>query len=70
MTDLDILIEKFLVPMKIENVCDELYDHGYDPETTETWCSRNCGVVNDGTCPSKECYLEYIRMVKGGVKNE
>ena len=64
MSDLDILIDKFLVPMEIENVCDELGD--IVDEEGETWCTHNCGVVNDGTCPSKECYLEYIRMVKAG----
>ena len=66
MSDLEILIETLLVPMEIENVCDELSEYGFDEETEETWCSRNCGVINDGTRPSKECYLEYIKMLKRG----
>ena len=66
--DLDLLISEFLVPMEIDNVCEELSDAlwGLD-EDDETWCGRNCGVTNDGRCPAMNCYKEWIRMKKGGA---
>ena len=64
--DLDLLLNELIVPMEIENVCEELSDAFYDiDENDETWCSRNCGVINDGSCPSAECYKAWIRMKKG-----
>lgn len=67
MGDLDILISEFLVPLQIENVCEELSDWDLDEED-ETWCSRNCGVTNSGNCPEKNCYKEWIRMKKAGAE--
>lgn len=56
-----LLIETFILPSGDENVCEYLC--GYDKdENGESWCSRNCGVVNDGTCPSMECYLTWLEM--------
>ena len=60
----DILINEFCVPLEMENICEELHDWGID-EDCESWCGRNCGVINDGTCPSAECYKEWLRMKKG-----
>lgn len=65
MEDLDILISEFCVPLEIENICEELCDWDMDEED-ETWCSRNCGVTNDGKCPAMNCYKEWIRMKKAG----
>lgn len=68
MEDLDILISEFLVPMEIENVCEELHEWDMDEED-ETWCGRNCGVTNDGKCPAMNCYKEWIKMKKAGADN-
>jgi hypothetical protein len=69
MSDLDILISEFCVPLGIEKVCEELCDSlwGIDEED-ETWCGRNCGVTNSGNCPEMNCYKEWIKM-KRQVKN-
>ena len=64
--DLDILISKFLVPMEIDNVCEELSGWDID-EDGATWCARNCGVTNNGRCPESNCYKAWIRMKKGGA---
>lgn len=61
MDDLDILISEFCVPLKIESICEELHEWDADEED-ETWCSRNCGITNDGKCPAMNCYKEWIRM--------
>lgn len=61
---LDFLISEFLIPLQIENVCDELSNYGVDEEG-ETWCSRNCGVTNCGLYPEMNCYKEYIKMKMG-----
>ena len=67
--DLNLLISNFLVPMGIENVCEELSDANWDlDEEDETWCSRNCGVTNSGNCPATNCYKEWIRMKKAGAE--
>ncbi len=69
--DLDLLISEFLVPLEIENVCEDLSDANWGlDEEDETWCSRNCGVTNDGKCPAMNCYKEWIRMKKEGVDHE
>lgn len=68
MSDLDILISEFCVPLESEQICDELSDWGIDDED-ETWCSRNCGVTNDGKCPAMNCYKEWIGMKKGSEEN-
>ena len=62
---LDILINEFCVPLEVNAICDELNDWDID-EDCESWCGRNCGVINDGTCPSSECYKEWLRMKMGG----
>jgi hypothetical protein len=62
--DVDLLINEFCVPLEVGNICEELHDFDMD-EDYETWCSRNCGVINDGTCPSAECYKAWLRMKKG-----
>lgn len=68
-TDLDLLISELLVPMQIENVCEDLLNANWRlDEEDETWCSRNCGVTNDGKCPAMNCYKEWIRMKKGGAE--
>lgn len=69
--DLDLLISEFLVPMEIDNVCEDLSDAhwGLDAED-ETWCSRNCGVTNDGKCPAINCYKEWIKMKKVGGRDD
>lgn len=67
MSDLDILISEFCVPLESEQICEELSDWGTD-EDYETWCSRNCGVTNDGKCPAMNCYKEWIRMKKGSAE--
>ena len=61
---LDFLISEFLIPLEIENVCDELNLWGAD-EYGETWCSRNCGTTNCGAYPEMNCYKEYIKMKMG-----
>lgn len=64
-SDLDLLINEFCVPSETEFICEELSDASWGiDEDYETWCGRNCGVINDGTCPSKECYKEWLKMKK------
>ena len=64
--DLNLLISEFLVPMEIDNICEDLSGWNTD-EDDVSWCGRNCGVTNNGRCPAMNCYKAWIRMKKGGA---
>lgn len=59
--ELEFLVSEFLIPLQIENVCDELGEWDID-EDNETWCSRNCGKTNCGKYPEMNCYKEWMNM--------
>ena len=61
MTDFELIVTEFCIPMHSEFICDELSDWDIDKED-ESWCSRNCGVTNCGKYPEMNCYKEWARM--------
>ena len=61
MTDFEMIVKEFCIPMENEFICDELCDWDLDQED-ESWCSRNCGVTNCGKYPEMNCYKEWVKM--------
>ena len=61
MTDFELIVKEFCIPMESEFVCDELCGWDIDKED-ESWCSRNCGKTNCGKYPEMNCYKEWARM--------
>ena len=61
MTDFEMIVTEFCIPMQSEFICDELSDWDID-EDDESWCSRNCGVTNCGKYPEMNCYKEWVKM--------
>ena len=64
MTDFEMIVKEFCIPIESDWVCDELCGWDVDEED-ESWCSRNCGKTNCGKYPEMNCYKEWIKMKKG-----
>ena len=67
MTDFEMIVKEFCIPMENEFICDELCGWDVDEED-ESWCSRNCGVTNCGKYPEMNCYKEWVKMKKSDVE--
>lgn len=50
MTDFELIVKEFCIPIESVFICDELCDFDTD-ENDESWCNRNCGVTNCGKYP-------------------
>lgn len=61
MIDVELIISEFCIPMENDKVCDDLCGWDTD-ESDSSWCERNCGVTNSGTCPEMNCYKEWLKM--------
>ena len=61
MTDFELIVKEFCIPMESEFICDELCGWYIDKED-ESWCSRNCGKTNCGKYPEMNCYKEWVKM--------
>ena len=57
MTDFELIVTEFCIPIESNWVCDELCSW-YVDEEDETWCARNCGKTNCGQYPEMNCYKE------------
>ena len=64
MTDFELIVKEFCIPIESVFICDELYDYDTD-ENDESWCNRNCGVTNCGKYPEMNYYKEWVKMKRG-----
>ena len=67
MTDFEMIVKEFCIPMENEFICDELCGWDVDEED-ESWCSRNCGKTNCGQYPEMNCYKEWVKMKRESEK--
>ena len=65
MTDFELILTEFCIPMEGDWVCDELGGWDMD-EDNEPWCSRKCGVTKCGEYPEMNCYKEWVKMKRSG----
>lgn len=57
MTDTELIIQEFCVPIESEKVCDELC--GWDEDKYGfSWCEKHCNF----DCPQMICYKEWLKM--------
>lgn len=69
MTDFEMIVKEFCIPMENKFICDELCNW-YVDEEDENWCSRNCGVTNCGKYPEMNCYKEWVKMKRRMTEND
>ena len=69
MTDFELIVKEFCIPMESEFICDELCDWDID-EDVESWCSRNCGKTNCGKYPEMNCYKEWVKMKRSNESEQ